>query len=62
MRQLCHAKDQAKNKLMLQAKELDHQMSKHHHDTKEAARRVREGLKLLLLLLLLCHYVLHTIG
>lgn len=40
MRQLCHDKDQAKNKLMLQSKELDHQMNKHQHDTKEAARRV----------------------
>ena len=40
LRQLWHSKDQTKNKLTLQAKELDHQMSKHQHDTKDATCRV----------------------
>ena len=43
MRESCHNIDQAKNKLMLRSKELDHQMNKHQHDTKEAARRVGGG-------------------
>ncbi|XP_065904584.1 structural maintenance of chromosomes protein 2-like isoform X2 [Dysidea avara] len=40
LHQLCHNKDEMKNELVVKMKELDHQISKHHRDTKDAVHKV----------------------